>query len=105
MTNRPTKRPSGQDLHYGSILGDISKVIDAARRSATRSVNSIMTAAYWLIGRRIVEFEQSGKERAVYGEDLLVRLSTDLTARFGRGFAKSNLYQMRAFYLSYIDIL
>lgn len=105
MIKKPGRADKGLEVHYDSILGDISSVIDAARRSAARSVNSIMTAAYWLVGRRIVESEQRGKERADYGEDLLKRLSTDLTDRFGRGFAKSNLYQMRAFYLSYTDIL
>ena len=105
MIKKPRKPSTSLDVHYDSILGDISNLIDAARRSAARSVNCIMTAAYWLVGRRIVESEQRGKERADYGEDLLKRLSTDLTDRFGRGFAKSNLYQMRAFYLSYTDIL
>ena len=105
MTKKPKKPDRNRDVLYEMILGDISNVIDAARRSAARSVNSIITAAYWLIGRRIVESEQRGKERADYGEDLLRRLSTDLTDRFGRGFAKSNLYQMRAFYLSCMDIL
>jgi len=52
------------DVHYDSILGDISRVIEIARRSEARSANSIMTAAYWLIGRRIVEYEQGGKVRA-----------------------------------------
>ena len=105
MIKKPRKPSTSLDVHYDSILGDISNLIDAARRSAARSVNCIMTAAYWLVGRRIVESEQRGKERADYGEDLLKRLSTDLTDRFGRGFAKSNLYQMRAFYFSYTDIL
>ena len=89
------------DIHYDSILGDISSVIEAARRSAARTVNSAMTAAYWLVGRRIVEFEQSGKARAEYGEELVVRLSKDLTVKHGRGFSKSNLFQMRAFYLGW----
>lgn len=104
MTKKPTKPDNKLDIHYDSILGDISNVIDAARRSAARSINSIMTAAYWLIGRRIVEFEQKGSERAGYGEALLKRLSGDLTSAYGRGFAKSNLYQMRSFYLAYQDI-
>lgn len=104
MTNKPTRRPSGPDAHYDSIFKEIVEVIDAARRSAARSVNCIMTAAYWLIGGRIVEFEQAGEKRAGYGEELLARLAKDLTARFGRGFAKSNLYQMRTFYLGYSDI-
>lgn len=86
---------------YDSILGDISTVIEAARRSAARSVNSIMTAVYWFIGHRIVEFEQGGKSRAGYGEELLERLAVDLTAKFGRGFSRRSLQDMRAFYLVY----
>ena len=92
------------DEKYDSILGDISDVIDEARRSATRSVNSIMTAAYWLIGRQVVESEQEGAERAAYGQELMARLSQDLTSRYGRGFRKSNLFLMRAFYLEYAKI-
>ena len=60
-----------------------------------------MTAAYWLIGRRIVEFEQSGEERAEYGAALIERLAEDLTGRFGRGFSRQNVQNMRLFYLSY----
>ena len=54
-----------------------------------------MTAAYWLIGRRIVEFEQSGEERAEYGTALVEKLAEDLTGQFGRGFSLQNLYRMR----------
>ena len=86
---------------YDSILGEIATVIDAARRSAARSVNSIMTAAYWLIGRRIVEFEQGGEKRAAYGEELLPRLAVDLSKRFGKGFSRRNMQDMRLFYLAY----
>jgi hypothetical protein len=57
-----------------------------------------MTATYWEIGRRIVEFEQGGEARAGYGEALLKRLAEDLTARLGRGFSERNLEQMRLFY-------
>jgi predicted nuclease of restriction endonuclease-like (RecB) superfamily len=60
-----------------------------------------MTSAYWEIGRRIVEHEQQGKQRAEYGVQLLERLSADLTARFGRGFSFRNLSSFRAFYLSW----
>ena len=62
-------------------------------------MNYIMTAAYWLIGRRIVEFEQAGSVRADYGTELLKRLAADLTNRFGRGFGPVNLSQMKRFYL------
>jgi hypothetical protein len=60
-----------------------------------------MTAAYWLIGQRIVEFEQKGQIRAEYGVKLLERLAKDLNARFGRGFSYSNLNRFRQFYLTF----
>lgn len=101
MTKHPRQPDNKLDIHYDAILGDISGVIEAARRSAARSVNCIMTAAYWLIGRRIVEEEQRGQERAAYGEKLLKRLSSDLANRFGRGFGVDNLQRFRVFYLSY----
>lgn len=99
MTKNLAKFDSSLDANYNSILGDVSQVIDVARRSAVRSINSIMTAAYWLIGRRVVEYEQKGEKRAVYGEELLGRLSADLGRRFGRGYSRQNLQQMRQFYL------
>ena len=77
---------------------DITTLLETARRQAARSVNALMTATYWQIGRRIVEFEQGGKERAGYGEKLIERLSADLTVKFGRGFSYRNLAQMRQFY-------
>ena len=60
-----------------------------------------MTAAYWLIGRRVVEFEQSGKKRAEYGEKLIERLACDLSDRYGKGFSVRNVWQMKAFYLAW----
>ncbi len=99
MTKSLTKPKGSSDLYYDSILGDISNVINEARRSAARSVNCVMTAAYWLIGRRVVEYEQGGKVRAEYGEALLERLSVDLTRRYGRGFGVVNLSQMKKFYM------
>ena len=93
--------PGRLDAPYQTVFGDLSKIIDAARESASRSVNAAMTAAYWLVGRRIVEFEQSGEERAEYGAALIERLAEDLTVRFGRGFSLQNIYNMRLFYLSY----
>ena len=84
---------------YDGLVSGISELLEHARRGAARSVNSILTAAYWEIGRRIVEFEQGGKERAEYGEGLLVRPGGDLTARHGRGFSWRNLCIRRNFYL------
>lgn len=85
--------PGYETLHSGIV-----ELLESARRLAARSVNALMTATYWEIGRRIIEAEQGGKERAEYGEKLIVRLAKDLTARFGRGFGAVNLSQMRRFY-------
>lgn len=92
--------PAGAD-DYSGIHGDIVALLESARRAAARSVNALMTASYWEIGRRIVEFDQGGQERAVRGQQLLQRLSADLQKRFGRGFSVDNLEQMRLFYLAY----
>lgn len=86
---------------YAVIHGDIVSLLEAARRAATRSVNAVMTATYWAVGRRIVEGEQGGQERAAYGEALIKRLGVDLSHQFGRGFGWRNLAQMRAFYLAW----
>ena len=86
---------------YGGIHADIVALLDATRRAAARSVNALMTASYWEIGRRIVEFEQGGQARAAYGHALLKRLSADLSSQFGRGFSERNLEQMRLFYLAW----
>lgn len=86
---------------YSGLVDGISDLLEAARRASARAVNALMTAAYWEIGRRIVEFEQRGKKRAGYGQELLSRLSVDLTSRFGRGFGVDNLELFRAFYLTY----
>jgi predicted nuclease of restriction endonuclease-like (RecB) superfamily len=94
MRNSGTRR-------YELLVVDIAGLLASARRSAARAVNAIMTATYWQIGRRIVEFEQGGRKRAEYGKELLKRLSTDLTADYGRGFSPDNLEMMRRFFLSY----
>jgi predicted nuclease of restriction endonuclease-like (RecB) superfamily len=83
------------------MLAEVVGLLESARRASARVVNAIMTATYWKVGQRIVEFEQRGKERAKYGEQLLERLSDDLTARFGRGFSVDNLELMRRFYHAY----
>lgn len=98
---KPTEIIRAAPQCYDGLLTGISALLDAARRAAARSVNSILTTTYWEIGRRIVEHEQDGQARAGYGEELLNRLSADLTAHHGRGFSARNLRQMRTFYLSW----
>ena len=86
---------------YGGLIGGIAELLEAARRTAARTVNALMTATYWEIGRRIVEFEQGGEKRAEYGEALLQRLAQDLNAKFGRGFSYPNVNKFRQFYLAF----
>ncbi|MEN9661109.1 MAG: hypothetical protein RL324_58 [Verrucomicrobiota bacterium] len=83
---------------YSGLVGGIGELLETARRASARSVNVIMTATYWEIGRRIVEFEQGGAQRAEYGEELLSRLAADLAKKFGRGFSQRSLQNMRSFY-------
>jgi predicted nuclease of restriction endonuclease-like (RecB) superfamily len=90
---------------YNPFFKGIAGLLETSRQQAARAVNAILTATYWEIGRRIVEFEQKGEERAAYGEELLKKLSVDLTARFGRGFSRQNLQLMRQFYLAYPQVL
>jgi predicted nuclease of restriction endonuclease-like (RecB) superfamily len=89
---------------YGRLLGEIEQVVHTGRKGAVWAVNTIMSAVYWELGRRIVEFEQGGRPTAEYGERAIGLLARDLSCRFGRGFGKSNLYQFRAFYLAYPQI-
>jgi predicted nuclease of restriction endonuclease-like (RecB) superfamily len=83
---------------YDGLLGEVVVLLESARHTAARAVNAVMTAAYWEIGRRIVEVEQRGERRAEYGASLIERLSLDLTKRFGRGFSRANLEYMRRFF-------
>jgi predicted nuclease of restriction endonuclease-like (RecB) superfamily len=96
--NAIVQTPSAE---YVGLIGGIAELLEAARRTAARTVNALMTATYWEIGRRIVEFEQGGEKRAEYGEELLQRLARDLSGRFGRGFSRQNLQQMRQFYQAF----
>jgi predicted nuclease of restriction endonuclease-like (RecB) superfamily len=89
------------DDAYVAVLADVSDLLESARRAAARSVNAVMTTSYWAIGRRIIEFEQEGEDRAAYGIRLIARLAVDLTKRFGRGYGPVNLSQMRKFYLTW----
>jgi len=100
MTDRTTPAVPEQ-VDYAAVHTDIIALLESARSAAARSVNALMTASYWAIGRRIVEFEQGGQERATYGDALIERLAFDLGNRFGRGFSRQNLQQMRLFYLAW----
>lgn len=85
------------------LLHELRDLIQSARRAVVHSVDLIQVLTNFEIGRRIIEHEQGGEERAEYGKALLKELSAALTAEFGRGFSKRNLEYMRRFYLAYQD--
>ncbi len=96
-----SKADSLSSTGYENVLSSVVGLLASARRNSVRVVNAVMTATYWEIGRRIVEFEQSGDNRATYGDSLIDRLSVDLKTSVGRGFSARNLRLMRAFYLGW----
>ncbi|MDY0169716.1 MAG: DUF1016 N-terminal domain-containing protein [Thermoguttaceae bacterium] len=86
---------------FADLYERVRAILSDARARAYRAINTAMVTAYWEIGRVIVEDEQQGRQRAEYGKGLLAELSKRLTADFGRGFDRTNLQQMRAFYTAY----
>lgn len=84
---------------YNNLIFEIDSRLAEARKTAYRQINQILVKTYWEIGRRIVEYEQKGREKAEYGSRLLNILSVDLTKQYGPGFSRDNLEKMRRFYL------
>lgn len=97
MTDRI--QPIDQDIKL--VVHEIGDLLTAARNNVARQVNNELLSTYWNIGRIIAEYEQTVPERADYGKQTLKELSKALTAEFGKGFSRANLYNMRQFYLSY----
>ena len=88
-------------LTNSNFYNNIAELLRSARQQVVRTVNQTMVLTYFEIGRRIVEEEQQGKERAEYGKQLLKGLSEVLSKEFGKGFSVKNIERMRAFYLAY----
>lgn len=88
---------------YHELINRIGLSINEGRRLAARNINSVLVATYWCVGRWIVEYEQKGKERAVYGEGLMEKVSSDLNRKFGKGWSINHLRNIRQFYLTYRD--
>jgi predicted nuclease of restriction endonuclease-like (RecB) superfamily len=86
---------------YNNLLERIAEILNQARTKVVREINKAQVLAYWEIGREIVEFEQRGKTRGEYGEQLIERLSKDMTQKLGRGFSPTNLKMMRLFYQTF----
>jgi hypothetical protein len=90
-----------QDPQITSLLGNLGELIREARQKVLRAVDTVQVQTCWQIGRHIVEFEQEGARRAVYGKQLLASLAKVLTAEFGKGFDETNLRKMRLFYQTF----
>ena len=106
MSKPSDKSKTGKSIQhkaadYDSVLSGVVELLDVARRASARVVNTLMTATYWEIGRRIVEHEQAGQKRAGYGEEVVSKFSKDLTQRFGRGFGPAQIAAMRQFHLTF----
>jgi len=86
---------------YESLIEIISTTYTQGRVVAMRAVNNQLLLTYWEIGQHIIEFEQGGKSKAVYGKALLENLSKDLSRLHGKGFSRSNLNYMRLVYVCY----
>ena len=90
--------PKSTDNQYDLLIQQISSLVHDAKKQVATTIDNVLVETYWNIGKYIVEFEQEGSVRAKYGDRLLVNLSNDLTAQLGKGYSKSNLFNMRLFY-------
>lgn len=86
------------------ILKDMCGIIESSREMAYRAVNATLVQRNWLIGYRIAEEELQGEDRAEYGAEIIKRLAKELTAAYGKGFTKTNLYHFYSFYKAYPEI-
>jgi len=91
-------------IPYKDLIDKVGSLLAQARAKAAQTVNTVLVHTYWQIGQYIVEYEQGGNEKANYGTELLDRLSRDLSSNYGKGFSRSNLFQIRQFYLKFPKI-
>ncbi|MBR3482606.1 MAG: DUF1016 family protein [Neisseriaceae bacterium] len=90
-----------ENSQYNSLITTIGEVLEQGKAYVLQTVNQGIVQTYWAIGKHIVEFEQAGNEKAEYGSDMLNRLSNDLTARYGKGFSRANVFYIRKLYMTY----
>lgn len=98
------KRKTGISRPSLPMYERIRQILDSARSSAARSVNTTQVVANWLIGREIVEEEQKGKRRAEYGKKLIESLAVSIAKDYGAGYSVQSLFYMKQFYLSYPEL-
>lgn len=97
--NEPIEIENNKD--YEDLIKSIENVVSNSKNKIANTINDTIVETYWNIGKYIIEFEQKGKIKAEYGKQLLVSLSKDLKLRLGKGYSRSNLYNMRKLYELY----
>jgi len=101
MKTSDIKMTKNDELVVDNIFNEIEKLINLNRTKMAYQINNTLVHTYFLIGKIIVENEQNGNIRAEYGKAILQNLSKKLTNRFGTGFSRSGLQNMRLFYNKY----
>lgn len=85
-------------------IQEIKQILSQARQKTYQAINTAMIEAYWNIGRKIVEEEQNGKQRADYGKEVVKTISLELSKEFGKGFSERNIRKHRQFYITFPEI-
>ena len=98
--NPPPRLPASQEP-LPALISQLRGLIDSARKQTLPAVDSIQVRTCWEIRRHIVEFEQQGQDRSIYGARLIPKLAESLTAEFGKSFDASSLHCMRLFYQAF----
>ncbi len=90
-------------LHHThqDLVNDIGELLKGAKYTALKQVDNILVKTYWNIGKYLIEYEQRGKKKAEYGMALIDSVSRGLKEKHGRGFSRSNIQNMRLFYLRF----
>ncbi|MEE0554034.1 MAG: PDDEXK nuclease domain-containing protein [Clostridia bacterium] len=86
------------------ILKDMCGIIESSQKAAYRAVNTTLIQRNWLLGYRIASEELQGEDRAKYGAEIIKKLAKELSAEYGKGYTKSNLYSFYSFYKTYPEI-
>jgi len=94
-------KPNKKNDQFIQLIKDIKEVVETSRKRVNREVNNQLLLTYWQIGKMIIEKKESKTNTS---RQLILELSKELTRELGRGFSRSNLFNMRQFYLNYPDV-
>jgi predicted nuclease of restriction endonuclease-like (RecB) superfamily len=92
------------ELIDNKMIDQIKTLLENARQKVAVEVNTTLLTTYWQIGKIIVENEQKHSDNAEYKKQTMRQLSKVLTNEYGKGFSRSNLYNMRLLYLTHKSV-